>query len=92
MRVMRNYEVTREGEAGPMRLKAADTGRVLAVISVDEARQLWINLGAALGPGTSTGPRCHTQGALASRKVPFLGWLATAAIGVAFVCERRRQR
>jgi hypothetical protein len=91
MRVMRNYEVTRDGDAGPMRLKAADTGRVLAVISVDEARQLWINLGAALGPGASTGPRSHTPGAPGSREVPLLGWLATAAIGVALLVWQRRR-
>jgi hypothetical protein len=51
---MRNYEITHNGDGGPMRLRAADTGRVLAVISADEARQLWINLGAALGLGTSS--------------------------------------
>jgi hypothetical protein len=36
-----------------MRLRAANTGRVLAVISADEARQLWINLATALGLGTN---------------------------------------
>ena len=37
-----------------MRLRTADTGRVVAVIEADEARRLWINLGAALGLGTES--------------------------------------
>ena len=49
---MRTYEVTHDGLGGPFRLKAAESARVLAVITADEARQLWINLGGALGLGT----------------------------------------
>jgi len=49
---MRGYEVIHDGSDGSMRLKTAHSGRVLAVMSADEARQLWINLGVALGLGT----------------------------------------
>ena len=49
---MRSFEITRDGRDGPMRLRATETGRVLAVITPDEARQLWIGLGSALGLGT----------------------------------------
>ena len=51
---MRSYEVVHNGKAGPLRLKTTETGRVLAVISPDEARQLWINLGVALGLRTDS--------------------------------------
>ena len=51
---MRTYEVIGNGNGSPMRLKTADNGRVLAVISPDEARQLWLTLGAALGLGTES--------------------------------------
>lgn len=50
---MRTYDVVHDGNGGPMRIKTADTGRVLAVLEPDEASQLWINLGSALGLGTA---------------------------------------
>jgi hypothetical protein len=49
---MRSYDVVTAGVDEPLRLKASDSGRVVAVIDADEARRLWINLGAALGLGT----------------------------------------
>jgi len=51
---MRNYQIVHDGTGDPIRLRTADTGRVLAVITADEARQLWINLGVALGLDTAS--------------------------------------
>src|SRR5262249_5560696 len=42
---MKTFEVLHTGPGEPVRLRATDSGRVLAVISADEARQLRINLG-----------------------------------------------
>ena len=60
---MKTFEVLHTGPGEPVRLKATDSGRVLAVISADEARQLWINLGAALGLGTASLTVKNVQGA-----------------------------
>ena len=49
---MRTYEVTQTTDDGLLRIRAAETGRVLAAVTSDEARRLWINLGAGLGLGT----------------------------------------
>ena len=47
---MRSYEITNGGKPdGALRLRSADSGRVLAVLSESEACQLWISLGSALG-------------------------------------------
>jgi hypothetical protein len=37
---------------GLIRIRTAETRRVLAAVTGDEARRLWINLGAGLGLGT----------------------------------------
>jgi hypothetical protein len=50
---MRTYEVTHTTDDGLIRIRAAETGRVLAAVTDDEARLLWINLGAGLGLGTA---------------------------------------
>ena len=49
---MRTYEVTHTRDDDVVRIRAAETGRVLAAVTSDEARLLWINLGAGLGLGT----------------------------------------
>ena len=49
---MRTYEVTHTDDDGLIRIRTAETGRVLAAVTGDEARRLWINLGAGLGLGT----------------------------------------
>ena len=49
---MRTYEVTNSTDDGLLRIRATETGRVLAAVTGDEARLLWINLGAELGLGT----------------------------------------
>ena len=50
---MRSYEITNGGKPdGALRLRSADSGRVLAVLTESEACQLWISLGSALGLGT----------------------------------------
>ena len=49
---MRTYEVTHTSDDDVVRIRAAETGRVLAAVTSDEARLLWINLGAGLGLGT----------------------------------------
>jgi len=49
---MRTYEVTNSTDDGLLRIRATETGRVLAAVTGDEARLLWINLGAGLGLGT----------------------------------------
>jgi len=49
---MRTYEVTNSTDDGLIRIRATETGRVLAAVTGDEARALWINLGAGLGLGT----------------------------------------
>jgi len=52
-RFMRTYEVTHTDDDGLIRIRAVETGRVLAAVSGDEARLLWIRLGAGLGLGTA---------------------------------------
>jgi hypothetical protein len=49
---MRTYEVTHDTDDGLFRIRTKESGRVLAAVSSDEARLLWINLGAELGLGT----------------------------------------
>ena len=49
---MRTYEVTHTSDDDLVRIRATETGRVLAAVTSDEARLLWINLGAGLGLGT----------------------------------------
>jgi hypothetical protein len=52
---MRNFEIINGGKPGaPLRLRTAESGRVLAVLSESEACQLWITLGSALGLGTES--------------------------------------
>jgi hypothetical protein len=49
---MRTYEITQAEDDGLIRIRTAESGRVLAAVTGDEARLLWINLGAGLGLGT----------------------------------------
>jgi hypothetical protein len=49
---MRTYAVTNHTEDGLIRIRTSGTGHVLAAVTADEARGLWISLGAELGLGT----------------------------------------
>jgi len=49
---MRTFEFTHTTDDDLIRIRATETGRVLAAFTGDEARHLWINLGAGLGLGT----------------------------------------
>jgi hypothetical protein len=51
---MRIYDVTHNGEDGLIRIRTNGSGRVLAAVTPDEARSLWINLGEELGLGTGS--------------------------------------
>ena len=49
---MRTYQVTHHTDDGRIRIRTQESGRVLAAVTSDEARLLWIKLGAELGLGT----------------------------------------
>jgi hypothetical protein len=49
---MRTYEVTNHTEDGLIRIRTSGGGHVLAAVTADEARGLWISLGDELGLGT----------------------------------------
>jgi hypothetical protein len=49
---MRTFEVTNHTEDGLIRIRTSGTGHVLAAVTADEARGLWISLGDELGLGT----------------------------------------
>ena len=49
---MRSYEVTHHPEDDLIRIRTQESGRVLAAVTGDEARLIWIKLGAELGLGT----------------------------------------
>jgi len=50
---MRTYEVTTTADDGLIRIRTSDRGHVLAAVTANEARGLWINLGDELGLGTA---------------------------------------
>jgi len=50
---MRTYEVTNTTDDGLIRIRTSDSGHVIAAVTANEARDLWINLGAELGLGTA---------------------------------------
>jgi len=50
---MRTYEITNTVDDGLIRIRTSDSGHVIAAVTANEARDLWINLGAELGLGTA---------------------------------------
>jgi hypothetical protein len=51
---MRIYNVTHNGEDGLIRIRTNGSEHVLAAVTPDEARGLWISLGEELGLGTAS--------------------------------------
>jgi hypothetical protein len=58
---MRTYEVINDAEDGLIRIRTKDSGHVLAAVTADEARSLWINLGEGLGLGTAALTTRHVE-------------------------------
>jgi hypothetical protein len=64
---VRTFEVTNSTDDTLIRIRTSGTGHVLAAVTADEARGLWIGLGEELGLGTGTLTVRHVERASSLR-------------------------